>query len=210
MTQHADTWLMLTPKGVLHAFADAEPGAAPASLQTLVSGSHALSRAEWNAVAAQLGVENVGALFEQACSEGWINVLRRQVPGPDVRLDDFARHVIAPLSGERRAVLASDGGFCLGQSGVEQDEADALSVAAADFSAFARRQSARGWRGAERYVSFFSDSHLLLPDWSFIPFWVDGSCYWLIVAGEPLLNNLARVELVWSIRLAANRFQPPQ
>ena len=43
-----------------------------------------------------------------------------------------------------------------------------------------------------------------------MPFWVDGSGYWLVVAGEPLLNNLAMVELVWSIRLAANRFQPPQ
>ena len=210
MTLPADTWLMLTPKGVLHAFAHSEPDAEQSALQTLVAGNHALAAAEWAAGASAAGVEQVEEFFDRACAQGWLNVLRRQVPGPDVRLDDFARHVIAPLSGERRAVLASDGGFCLGQSGVDQDEADALSVAAADFSAFARRQSARGWRGAERHVSFFSDSNLLLPDWSFVPFWVDGSGYWLVVAGEPLLNNLAMVELVWSIRLAATRFQPPQ
>lgn len=201
---------MLTPRGVLHAFADSAPDAGQSALQALVAGHHALPATEWAEGAARAGVEDVEGFFEQACAEGWINVLRRQVPGPDVRLDDFARHVIAPLSGERRAVLASDSGFCLGQSGLDQDEADALSVAAADFSAFARRQSARGWRGAERHVSFFSDSHLLLPDWSFVPFWVDGTGYWLVLAGEPLLNNLAMIELVWSIRLAANRFQPPQ
>lgn len=203
MNTAADTWLMLTPQGVLHAFADADPNAEQCALQRLVCAHQALTQAQWAE-----GLEDPVALLERLRAQGWVHVLHRSVPGPDVRLDDFARHVIAPLSGERRAVLASDGGFCLGLVGVAQDEADALSVAAADLSAFARRQSARGWRGAERYVSFFSDGQLLLPDWSFVPFWVDGSGYWLLVAGEPLLNNLAMVELVWSIRLAAHRFQP--
>ena len=152
-------------------------------------------------------IADADAILVQARERGWVSLLHRPVPGPDVRLDDFAQHVIAPLSGERRAVLASDSGFALGQAGIGQDEAEALSVAAADFSAFARRQSARGWRGAERHVSFFSDPDLLMPEWSFVPFWVEGSCDWLIGAGEPLLNNLAMVELVWSIRLAGNRFR---
>lgn len=196
------TWLMPTPLGVLHAFASQAPDDTQSALQALLSTDRALSYQEW---AATTG--NADAILAQVRERGWVNLLHRPVSGPDVRLDDFARHVIAPLSGERRAVLASDGGFSLGHAGLSQDEADALSVAAADFSAFARRQAERGWGGAQRHVSFFSDPHLLMPDWSFVPFWVDGAGYCLVVAGEPLLNNLAMVELVWSIRLAANRFR---
>ncbi len=198
-----DVWLTLTPLGTLHAFADAEPDATQRALQKLLSGRNALRQDEWAE-----GVSHHQEVLAEARSRDWIGMLRRPVPGPDVRLDDFAQHVIAPLSGERRAVLASDGGFCLGYSGVDLDEAEALSVAAADFAAYARRQSQRGWTGAQRYVSFFSDMHLLVPDWSFVPFWVDGAGYWLIAGGEPLLNNLAMVELVWSIRLAGKRFRP--
>jgi hypothetical protein len=62
-----------------------------------------------------------------------VQVLHRPLQGPDAKLDDFLQHVIASLSGERRAVLASEGGFCLGRSGIDQDEADALSAAAADY-----------------------------------------------------------------------------
>lgn len=199
----ADLWVMPTPQGVLHAFANAVPDATQAGLQKLLSTHHALPLELWSN-----GIEEAATLLATARERHWVHFLRRQVAGPDIRLNDFAQHVIAPLSGERRAVLASDGGFCLGHAGVQQDEADTLSVAAADFSDYARRQSQRGWSGAQRFVSFFSDPNLLLPDWSFVPFWVDGAGYWLVVGGEPLLNNLAMVELVWSIRLAANRFVP--
>ncbi|MCD9006580.1 hypothetical protein LDO31_10095 [Luteimonas sp. XNQY3] len=202
MTAPAGTWLMPTPQGVLHAFGGSEPDAMQSALQALLAADHALPLDVWSSA-----VVDADLVLAQARERGWMELMRRPVPGPDVRLDDFAQHVIAPLSGERRAVLASDGGFRLGHAGIGQDEADTLSVAAADFSAFARRQGARGWKGAERYVSFFSEPTLLMPDWSFVPFWVDGAGYWLVVAGEPLLNNLAMVELVWSIRLASNRFQ---
>ncbi|NTV86779.1 MAG: hypothetical protein HGA21_08560, partial [Burkholderiaceae bacterium] len=40
----------------------------------------------------------------------------------------------------------------------------------------------------------------------FIPFWVDGAGYWLVLAGEPLLNNPALVELLWGIKEAGTRF----
>ena len=203
MNKSADLWIMPTPQGVLHAFSEAQPDALQLALQKLLSTNHALPLESWSN-----GIVDSDALLAKARERQWVHFLRRPVAGPDIRLNDFAQHVIAPLSGERRAVLASDSGFCLGQAGIQQDEADALSVAAADFSGYARRQSQRGWNGAQRYVSFFSDPNLLMPDWSFIPFWVDGSGYWLIVGGEPLLNNLAMVELVWSIRLAANRFVP--
>lgn len=200
------TWWMLTPAGVLHAFAQRTPDAERAALQLLLSAPQALDSAQWRARADGVRFD---LFVESATRQQWVQGVHRALPGPDVRLDDFAQHVIAPLSGERCAVLASESGFSLGHAGMSQDEADVLSAAAADFSDYAQRQARRGWAGASRCVSFLSDPQLLLPDWSFVPFWVDGAGYWLVIGGEPLLNNLAVVELVWSIRLAANRFAAP-
>lgn len=202
-TDTDQTWLLPTPQGALHAFSSLDPTPMQRAMQALLSGPHAVPESEW-----RKRHDHSGRMLEQLRERQWLQVLRRQVPAPDVRLDDFAQHVIAPLSGERRAVLASDSGFCLGQSGLDAELAETLSAAAADFAGFAARQQARGWDGA-RHVSFFSDANLLLPDWSFVPFWVDGSGYWLILAGEPLLNNLAMIELLWSIRLAGARFAAP-
>ena len=52
------------------------------------------------------------------------------------------------------------------------------------------------------------DAELLLPEVSFVPFWIDGTGYWIILCGEPLLNNPALVELCWGIQGAGSRFLP--
>lgn len=197
------SWLMLTPAGALQAFAQPQPDASAQALQSLLGAKQALTRDAWLVA----GPER-RALLTRAVEAGLIEGLSRSIEGPDVRLDDFVQHVIASLSGERSAVLASEAGFCLGRAGVAQDEAEVLSAAAADFSGFVQRQARRGWAGAGRYVSFHSDPEMLLPDVSFVPFWVDGVGYWLILRGEPLLNNPALVELFWGIRDAGSRFSP--
>lgn len=197
-------WLVLTPAGALHAFAQPEPDASALALQSLLSAERTLDVPAWAQQAAK-----VPGLAEQAHVQGWVQQLPRPLQGPDTQLDDFLQHVIASLSGERRAVLASEGGFCLARTGVAQEEADALSAAAADYADFALRQARRGWRGASRYVSFHTDPEFLLPSFSFVPFWVDGAGYWLVMGGEPLLNNPALVELLWGIKQAANRFKAP-
>jgi hypothetical protein len=194
------TWLLPTPQGALYAYSTVQPSPMQRAVQSLLAGPQALQIEEW-----RHKHDQSGRMQEQLLENNWIQILPRQVPAPEVRLDDFAQHVIAPLSGERRAVLASDSGFCLGQSGLTQDMAETLSAAVADFASYAERQKTRGWDGA-RYVSFYAEPNLLLPEWSFIPFWVDNTGYWLILAGEPLLNNLAMIELLWSIRLAGERF----
>lgn len=196
-------WLALTPAGALQAFAQRQPDETAQALQALLGTSHALTPQDWFAA-----VPAACGLFEQALAKGWIERLPRPLAGPNVRLDDFVQHVVASLSGERRAVLASETGFCLGQAGLPQDEAEALSAAAADFSDFAQRQAQRGWTGAQRYVSFHRDAELLLPEVSFVPFWIDGTGYWIILCGEPLLNNPALVELCWGIQGAGSRFLP--
>lgn len=192
---------MLTPAGCLRAFGRKEPDETAQMLQLLLAGDRALDVGAWTERA-----QGVAFAVDEMLEQGWAQRLTRPLQGPEARLDDFLQHVIASLSGERRAVLASDGGFCLARTGIEQDEADALSAAAADYSEFAARQARRGWAGASAYVSFHSDVEFLLPDFSFVPFWVDGSGYWLVLAGEPLLNNPALVELLWGIKEAGNRF----
>lgn len=201
MTLIASECFMLTPAGVLHAFAHKTPDGTAAALQSLLAGEHSLSLAAWTAAE-----PSAPDLLAGALENGWVQALPGSLQGPDARLDDFLQHVIASLSGERRAVLASEGGFCLGRAGVGQDEAELLCAAAADYSDFAARQARRGWDGATRYVSFHSDPEFLLPDQAFLPFWVDGAGYWLILMGEPLLNNPALVELFWSIKQAGTRF----
>lgn len=201
MSATANEWFILTPAGALHAFAQPQPGEVELTLQALLMGDKALDAAAWNEKASA-----AGQLLRQVLEQGWVQRLQRPLQGPDAKLDDFLPHVIASLSGERRAVLASEAGFCLGRVGVDQDEAETLSAAAADYSSFAERQARRGWAGASRYVSFHEDPEFLLPSYSFIPFWVDGTGYWLIVAGEPLLNNSAFVELMWGIKEAGTRF----
>jgi hypothetical protein len=195
---------MLTPAGVLYAFAAKQPDATALALQALLAGECTLDAAAWAEKAAA-----APALTAQALEQGWVQCLPRPLQGPDAKLDDFLQHVIASLSGERRAVLASESGFCLGRVGIDQDEADTLSAAAADYTDFATRQARRGWAGASRYISFHTDPEFLLPSYSFIPLWVDGAGYWLVVAGEPLLNNQALVELLWGIKQAGTRFALP-
>ncbi|SFB80736.1 hypothetical protein SAMN05216344_103230 [Polaromonas sp. OV174] len=203
MSTPAPCWLALTPAGALKAFSHQQPDESGRALQALLGGANTLTPEEWFAT-----LPIAKALFEQALAQGWIECLPRSISAPNARLDDFGQHVIASLSGERRAVLASETGFCLGRAGVPQDEAETLSAVAADFSDFSLRQARRGWAGAQRYVAFYSDADMLLPEVSLVPFWVDGVGYWIILCGEPLLNNPALVELFWGIQEAGSRFLP--
>lgn len=192
---------MLTPAGVLHACAAQEPGDGDALLQTLMPDGPALRRSAWLAQSPRHQ-----ALLAEALRQAWVEEVPRQLNAPDVRLDDFLPHAIAGLSGMRMAALASGDGFCLARAGYAQNEADTLCAAAADFMDFVERQKHRGWSGTGRAVSFFDHVDMLLPTTSLVLFWVDGVAYWLILGGEPLLNNRALVELIWGIRVAGNKF----
>lgn len=192
---------MLTPAGVLHAFAHKAPDETESALQALLAGGWALDSADWSRAHPQ-----AQAVLSGAIASGWVQPLRRPVQSPKARLDNFLPQVIASLSGECRAVLASEGGFCLGRAGMAQEQADILSAAAADYSEFAARQARRGWNGASRCVAFHGATDGLPPNCSFLPFWIDGAGYWLILLGEPRLNNPALVELFWAIKQAGSRF----
>ena len=146
----ADPYLMLSPAGALYAFAEREPDATAAQLQSLMAPAGALRRSTW------LGQDpQRHSVLAQAQHAGWVQSLDRALQAPDTNLDNYLPHAIAGLSGNRTAALASDDGFCLARVGYSQDEADTLCVAAADFFSFVARQKARGWAGSGRAVSFF-------------------------------------------------------
>ncbi len=201
MSATADPYLMLSPAGALYAFAQRQPDEVAAQLQTLMLQGQAQRRSSW---LAQNPAHRV--LLARALHEGWVQECERELQAPDTNLDNYLPHAIAGLSGNRTAALASDDGFCLARVGYSQDEADTLCVAAADFFSFVARQQARGWAGSGRAVSFFESIDMLLPTTSFALFWVDGTGYWLIIGGEPLLNHTALVELIWGIRQAGAKF----
>lgn len=201
MSDLADPYLMLSPAGALFAFAQRQPDEVAAQLQTLMLQGQAQRRSSW---LAQNSAHRV--LLARAQHEGWVQESERELHAPDTNLDNYLPHAIAGLSGNRTAALASDDGFCLARVGYSQDEADTLCAAAADFFGFVARQQARGWAGSGRAVSFFESIDMLLPTTSFALFWVDGTGYWLIIGGEPLLNHTALVELIWGIRQAGAKF----
>ena len=196
--------LALTPAGVLYAYAQAAPAPNQALLQAVLAAPELPTLQDW----LRRGAEHK-AVLGLGLAQCWLHTVLRRPQAPDVRLDDFLPHVIGGLSGERKAALSASGGFCVGHTGYDSDEAEALCVAAADFSEFAQRQRTRGWAGASHMASFHDDAAMLIPTVSFVPFWVDGIDFCLVLGGEPLINNPAFVELVWGIQASGRRFSNP-
>ncbi|WP_201535434.1 hypothetical protein [Psychrobacter ciconiae] len=193
------TYITLTPAGVFEGFSQSDPSAKQLALQALLSYRETMLVATWLEEFPELWLED---FMEQ----GFIERLSSFLPAPNLPLDQFLPYVVASLSGKRRAAIASDEGFCLARIGYSQDEADMLSVAAADFSGFMQRQKTRGWAVESQAISFFQAVDLLVPETSFVFLWIDGAGYALILDGEPLTNNRAFVELIWGIKTSGLRF----
>ncbi|WP_201528082.1 MULTISPECIES: hypothetical protein [Psychrobacter] len=194
------TYITLTPAGVFEAFSQSEPSAMQLALQALLSHRETMLVATWLEEYPELWLDGF-------VEQGFIEKLSTFLPAPNLPLDQFLPYVVASLSGKRRAAIASDEGFCLARIGYNQEEADTLSVAAADFSGFMIRQKQRGWAMGSRAISFFQQVDLLVPETSFVFLWIDNGGYALIIDGEPLTNNRAFVELIWGIKTSGLRFE---
>lgn len=199
MSTSHKTYITLTPAGVFEAFSQSEPTDMQLALQALLSGRETLLVADWLEKYSELWLESF-------VEQGFIEKLSTFLPAPNLPLDQFLPYVVASLSGKRRAAIASDEGFCLARIGYTQEEADMLSVAAADFSGFMIRQKQRGWAIESQAISFFQQVDLLIPETSFVFLWIDGSGYALIIDGEPLTNNRAFIELIWALKTSGLKF----
>lgn len=198
--QESQTYVILTPAGVLHGFSQIDPSEQQRALQAMLAPEQTLSAYEWGERYSDLWLD----IFIE---EGWVELLEAPILAPQVQLDNFLRYVSASLSGSRRVAIASDEGFCIAKLGFTQEEADTLCVAAADFFSFLQRQRQRGWAVQGQAVSFFSTIDMLLPNTSFVFLWINDAGYWIIIEDEPLLNNRAFVELVWGIKSTGERFK---
>lgn len=194
------SYLTLTPAGVFYAFLHANPDDNARALQALLSETKSPSLDVW--------VDGFGhECLAWAKERGFVEELQSPLVAPRMALDEFLPYVVASLSGTRKASIASNEGFCLAKIGYSQEEADRLSVAAADFFDFVIRQEQRGLPMSGRALSLFSQVDLLMPETSFVFLWIDGMGYVLILDSEPLTNNRAFVELVWAIKTSGLRFE---
>ena len=193
------TYLTLTPAGIFEAFSQQAPTDEQLALQDLLSYGQTCLAADWLQ-------RYSDAYLQRFIEQGWIEKLSLCLPAPNLPLDQFLPYVVASLSGKRRAAIGSEDGFCLARIGYSQEEADMLSVAAADFSSFMLRQKQRGWAVESQAISFFQQVDLLIPETSFVFLWIDGSGYVLVIDGEPLTNSRAFVELVWAIKSSGLKF----
>lgn len=192
-----DAIALLTPMGTLHAHDSRSPDEEQAALQRLMPKGPLLTIGAW-----LTGMSDGQALLDKALENDWIEEVKYTVLPPEAQMDYYLPHAIAGLSAKRMAVLASEDGFCLARTGYSQAESDALAAMAADMSDFMRRQRQRGWSVAGNAVAFHEDMHMLLPSTTLRLLWVDGVGYWLILGGEPLLNNRALVDVVWRLHMA--------
>lgn len=192
-------YLTLTAKGVFYAFLSPMPSQKQRALQALLSQKISLSTQDWLNT-------NTHALLDECVQEGLVERLDEALYAPIIPLDKFLPYVVASLSGSRRAAIASSEGFCLAKIGYSQEEADRLSVAAADFFDFFVRQEQRGLSLSGQALSLFCEVDLLMPKVSFVFLWIDEMGYVLILEDEPLTNNRAFVELIWAIKTASLKF----
>ena len=193
------TYITLTPAGVFEAFSQTHPSKKHTALQALLSNHETTLVSSW--------LNDYSDFWlEEFMEQGWIEELSICLPAPNLPLDQFLPYVVASLSGRRRAAIGSDEGFCLIRVGYSQEEADMLSVAAADFADFISRQKQRGWVVESQAISFFQQVDLLMPETSFVFFWIEGTGYALIIDGEPLTNNRAFVELIWALKTVGLKY----
>lgn len=191
--------LILTPAGVFEAFLNAHPSEKQLALQALLAEKTSLATKDW---LNDYPYDWLADFLEK----GWIEYLPKPLSAPIMPLDRFLPHVVASLSGSRRAAIASNEGFCLAKIGYSQEEADRLCVAAAEFFDFFVRQEQRGLTLSGQAISLFNQVDLLIPDTNFIFLWIDGMGYVLILNAEPLTNNRAFVELIWAIKTSGLKF----
>jgi hypothetical protein len=79
-----EPYLVLTPAGVLRAYAQREPDATCLQLQSLMDGAVAPRRSAWLAAG-----EDRDALLAEAMAAGWVQEATRRLIAPDVQLDDY-------------------------------------------------------------------------------------------------------------------------
>lgn len=202
MAQYTDKFVILTPAGVLESFSQAKPNEQQQALQAMLAPHTTLQADVWQERYSELWLE----MFME---EGWVELVDKALNAPNIALDKFLPYVAASLSGTRRAAIGTGDQICMARIGFSQKEAQDLCIAASDFFEFVKRQQERNWAIHGNAVSFFQQVGMLMATVSVVFLWINGTGYWLVLEGEPLLNNRAFIELVWGIKATHERTLEP-
>ncbi len=138
---------------------------------------------------------------------GWIEGSDTPLAPPEGRLEDILPDLLAPLSGNRKVLLADEQGFYLSAQGFPHETAEELSALSADLATLHERHAGLlknnlGLRSnAWAVVDAAGNSEV-----GFWPMYVGSQRFVLVVGGMPRLNQPAFIRLIWalSIRYAAN------
>lgn len=192
---------MLTPEGVYRAFGSRQPTALAKALRVVLSKRLAMRADDWRLLSG-VNEEDLWTCM----SKGWLYLLSYQSSSPEERLSTLLPRVIALLSGSQQAMLATEQGLCIASSGFAETEVEAVGAVAAEFFEFLQRRLLRGGDMGGHIMSCFSGVDALLPQTTFVPLWMHEVGYGLVLGGEPLINGLALVDLVWALQVADDRF----
>ncbi|MGB0664772.1 MAG: hypothetical protein ACPGMR_13410 [Pontibacterium sp.] len=191
-------FLQITPAGAYYATVSSEPDDARAFLLQLLSSDVPLPYSK-EVVEELTDLESSAAtlLFKKMAAKRFVRLTRSPTQALDESVEQQLPKLLAKLTGNGKAALADDQGFCLGAVGFEEEHAEAVSALAADLVSLHERHLPL----LNRQMGLSGESWGMIDPLgqSQIGFWVIklGSLkFVLILESMPRLNHQSFVDLL--------------
>jgi hypothetical protein len=133
-------------------------------------------------------------------SMGWIQGDKGTRNAPSGALDEILPGMLAPLSSEKKALLADNGGFYVANSGYPHETAEEISALSADLASLYERHRGLVYNNlripstAWGIIDAAGNSHL-----GFWPLYIGKERFVLALSGSPCLNQPSFTDLVWAL-----------
>ena len=190
-------YFQVTPSGAYYATLSTEPEALRALLLQLLSAdTHIPYISSLLQKLTGMGEEEAEALLDKAVQHGFVDLPQNPEPIAAGTIEQLLPEFLPQLA-DGRVLLADDQGFCLGQSGFDAEEAEAVAGMAADLVSMHERHQAL----LVRHLGFNGSSWALVDavGQSELGFWtlhVGEQKFLLILEGMPHLNRQPFVDLM--------------
>lgn len=190
-------YFQVTPSGAYYATLNTEPEALRALLLQLLSAdTHIPYISSLLQKLTGMGEEEAEALLDKAVQHGFVDLPQDPEPIATGTIEQLLPEFLPQLA-DGRVLLADDQGFCLGQSGFDAEEAEAVAGMAADLVSMHERHQAL----LVRHLGFNGSSWALVDavGQSELGFWtlhVGEQKFLLILEGMPHLNRQPFVDLM--------------
>lgn len=190
-------YFQVTPSGAYYATLNTEPEALRALLLQLLSAdTHIPYISSLLQKLTGMAEEEAEALLDKAVQHGFIDLPQDPEPIAAGTIEQLLPEFLPQLA-DGRVLLADDQGFCLGQSGFDAEEAEAVAGMAADLVSMHERHQ----RLLASHLGFNGSSWALVDavGQSELGFWtlhVGEQKFLLIMEGMPHLNRQPFVDLM--------------